>query len=244
MGREGWGRFSYFVPHHGCAHQVNARVVGPLDVVQIRALDGGVSAVEDLESIADQADLDAPVVSALGPVGVRLVARVGVQARGDVEERALRDRVLVVVAVVEGEDLPPQTAVARRVVPACGLAVKDCLSQGEPAWFVVGGIGVAGFGGCHGRHAPEGLVVVTQRFGLVSGLVVHVCTSLVHQGLGCDLVVFGVARVVPVIDKGAEHGSGFPPVVRVSEQTRDAVCCVSVVVRYHLEGGCARGRLD
>jgi hypothetical protein len=235
---------TYLVEHHSCAEHVDASVVRPLNVVQIRAVDLGISTVKDLVSTTDQADVERPSVRLGRPLIVSLVASVGIQARCNVEETALRNRVLVVVAVVESENLPSQTSSTRLVVPSRGLTVEDCLCQGKPARLVIGGVRVANFGGRHGCHAPEGLIVVSERLGLVLRLIVHGSTSLVEHGLCCDFVVGVRTSVVPVIDEGAEHGSGFPPVVRVSEQTRNTIGCVSVVEGHHLEGGIAGGGLD
>ena len=213
-------------------------------MVQIRAVDLGIRTVKDLVSATDQADVERPSVRLGRPLIVSLVASVGIQARCNVEETTLRNRVLVVVAVVEGENLPSQTSSTSLVVPSSGLTVEDCLCQGKPARLVIRRIGVANFGGCHGCHSPEGLIVVSEGLGLVLRLVVHGSTSLVEHGLCCDFVVGVRTSVVPVIDEGAEHGSGFPPVVRISKQTRNTIGCVSVVEGYHLKGGIACGSLD
>jgi hypothetical protein len=228
----GRGEFilAYFVEHHGCAEHVDTRVVGPLDVVQVRAIDSRVGSVEDLVRATDQADVHRPLVRLRRPLRVSLIASVSVQPRRDIEETALRNRVLVVVAVVESENLPPETTAASLVVPSRRLAVENCLCESQPAGLIVWRIRVADFGRCHGCHAPEGLVVVAERFGLVLGLVVEVGSALVEHGLCCDRVVFRRARIVPVVDQRAEHGAGFPPVVRVSEQAWDSGSGVSVVI--------------
>ena len=199
-------------------------------MVQIRALNLRIRSVKDLVGAADQADLHRPLVRLGRPLSISLVASVSIQASGNIEETALRNGVLVVVAVVEWEDLPSQTTATSLVVPSACLTVEDCLCESEPTGLVIWRVWVADFGGCHGGHAPEGLIVVTQRLGLVLGLVVHVCTALVEHGLCCDLIVLRVASVIPVIDQRAEHGSGFPPVVWISEQTWNSSSCVSVVV--------------
>lgn len=235
---------TYFVEHHGCAEHVDAGVVGPLDVVQVRASDLRISAVKDLVGAADQADFHRPLVRLSRPLRISFVTSVGVQTRRDVEETALCDRVLVIVAVVESKNLPSQTTTASLVVPSCRLTVEHGLCKSKPTRLVVWRIRIARLGRRHGRHAPESLIVITQRLGLVLRLVVHVSTTLVEHGLCCDLVVFRRASVVPVINQRAEHGSGFPPVVRVSEQTWNSCARVSVVEGHHLECGGARGRLD
>jgi hypothetical protein len=150
--------------------------------------------------------------------------------------------VLVIEPAVRPRDLPPHPAVALLVVPGrVRLGVEDGLGEGQPLRLVVWGVGEVVLGGQHDRHAPEALVVVPERCRHVEGLVVFVGAGLVQHRLGYDLVVRVVARQLPVVDQGPEHGTGLPPVVvacwwRAGE---DAWCLsgfVAVVVLQEVPG--------
>ncbi|KUI59387.1 hypothetical protein VP1G_11117 [Cytospora mali] len=143
------------IVHDGAAVQPDARVVRPLHLVDARAVGARrvPGAVVDVPRVRDEPHALHPVVDLGRPVRVRLVARVARQPRPDVEEAAVRDGVLVRVAVVEGEDLPPQSAAAILLVPACCVLVEDGLGQGEPLDAVgacVVGVEEVHLGGGHG----------------------------------------------------------------------------------------------
>lgn len=122
--------------------------------------------------------------------------------------------ILVIISRVGEGNLPSQPAVAGLVVSAwIGLRIPNSLGEREPLWLVFGRIGELVFGGQHGGHAPEALVVVSQRSGMVGGHVVFIVAGLVKHALHDDLVVGRVAGQVPVVDVGAHHGAAFPPVV-------------------------------
>ena len=104
--------------HDGAAVEDGAQVLGPLDVVELRAVLGGIATIPDAVVVGDQPHGLHPCVRFLGPVGVGLVVCELGETRGELEEEAVGEGVLVVVAVVEGEDLPAKTAVAGGIVPA------------------------------------------------------------------------------------------------------------------------------
>lgn len=222
----------------------DAGVVGPLRAVELGAVDGRVGAVVEVVLGVDQAEVLDPVPRLLGLLGVRLVPRVPGQARRDVEEAALGNRVLVRITGVEAVNLPAQAAAARRRVPAQVLRRVHGLRQREPTGLPFRRIRELALRGRHGRHAPEALVVVSERFRLVGRHVVGVVADLVDHALLHPLVVLVVARVVPVVDEGAEHGAALPPVVGIRQVSGHVAHPVSVVPVRHALGDGLHCRLD
>lgn len=122
------------VVHDGGAVHPNAGVVGPLRLVDGRALFAGAETgtVKNIVVLVDETNLLHPVKDFASPVGIGLVAGVASEAGANVEETAVTNGVLVSVPVVEGEDLPPQAATTVFFVPASDVFVKDSLGKGEP----------------------------------------------------------------------------------------------------------------
>lgn len=148
--------------------------------------------------------------------------------------------VLVAVSGIGWRDLPTDTAAAGAVVAiGTGLGVEDSLGQGQPTGPISGRVWELFLGRQHGRHAPESLVVVTQRESDVGGLEVVVGARLPLNGLHDEVVVSGVVGQIPVIDQCPPHGTAFPPVVITSrrwsgENTWRLARFVSVVVLQHI----------
>jgi hypothetical protein len=163
VGQFGCGRgvwsWTYDVIHERASVEKNADIVAPFDVVDAGAISGHVCAVVHLPVCANQAHAGRPVVHLLSPLRVCLVAGEVGQARCQFEELPIRQAVLVVVAVVEGEDLPPQSPAACCVVPAGDLLVEDGLRDGEVGRGVGGGRECS-FCCCEGCMRPCGLVVI------------------------------------------------------------------------------------
>lgn len=171
-------------------------------------------AVVDVVVVVDEPDAPHPLPRLLGPVRVRLVVEVAGESRPQVEEAAVRDGILVVVAVIRERDLPAQAAAAGVVVAArVGLRVEDGLRQRQPLRLVGRRVREVLLRRLHRRHRPEGLVVVAQGGCVVRGHVVLVGADLVQHRLRYLIVVGVVARVVPVVDHGSPHGAPFPPVI-------------------------------
>jgi hypothetical protein len=74
-------------------------------VIDLSAVQGDIGAVID-STIHKQSNALGPCIHLVGPVRVCLVARLTGKSCCQLEELAVRETVLVVVAVVEGEDLP------------------------------------------------------------------------------------------------------------------------------------------
>jgi len=81
---------------------------------------------------ANCSNSERPIPSLHRPIGVSCIISVPSQPGGNVEEAALRDGVLVIVSIVEGENLPLETSTAASSVPSTGLKVEDGLSKSEP----------------------------------------------------------------------------------------------------------------
>lgn len=210
-----------------------------------RAIDKTVSTVEDLPSLAVyQSDIRDPVVRLLGPLEVRLILRESSKPSGNVEKATIRDRVLVMIPVIEREDLPSQPSAARLHVPPASLCVEDTLGQSQPLRLVLRRIWKTILGGCHGSECPEYLVVVAFRLGLVWRHEVSGLAGLVQNGLGGDCIVGRVSGISPVVDKSTEHSASLPPVVRISEKAGDAACGVAVVVAHHVVSYSARSTFN
>ena len=129
-----------------------------------------------------------------------------------------------------------------------GLSVPDSLGKSKPLRLVGGRVREVKLGSQHGRHAPETLIVVSERGGVVSRLVVDTFADLEEERLADDGVVGRVACVVPIIKHGTPEGSSFPPVViagrrRSWQDTGSLASFVSVVVEHRIVGerssGCA-----
>jgi hypothetical protein len=205
-------------------------IVSPLDVVDRRAVLCVIGSVVEVVVLAHKSYRKLPLPSLLSPIRVGVVPEVLVESRSDVEETAVGDGVLVVVSVVEGEDLPPQTSAACRLVPALVLCVEDGLSKREPRGLPISKIGQFVLRRGHGGHSPESLIVVSERLGLVVGHEGVVGAHLSLHGLCGDLVVRVVARVVPVVNEGIEHGTAFPPVVWIRKVAGRVAYIVTGVV--------------
>ncbi|KAI6772186.1 hypothetical protein HG530_003144 [Fusarium avenaceum] len=127
--------------HRASAVKENTSVVGPLRLVDIVTLRGGLGAdvntVLYCKLVGDDASFDVPFPDLLGPVGVSLVACIQRQARGDVEEATVGDGVLVIETSVPLEDLPAHATTAVFIVPATDVFVEDTLNLGEPPRRVI-----------------------------------------------------------------------------------------------------------
>ena len=83
-----------------------------------------------------QADGIDPVPCFLCPIRIGGVSRIGSQTRAQLKEAAIGNRVLVIVAVVKGKDLPTKAATTCLRSPAGRLRVEDGLSKSKPLWLI------------------------------------------------------------------------------------------------------------
>ena len=65
-----------------------------------------------------------------------------------------------------------------------------------------------------------------------------------HHALRHDLVVLAVARIIVVVDQGAEHGTTLPPEVWIRQVPWHVSRPISRVVGHHAMGTGLRGGLD
>lgn len=203
------------IPHHRARVQQHTRRVRPLHGRDLRAVGFDSSAIEDgvIQMAPDVANTHQPIPRLHRPVSVGLIAGVGEQSRSQVHEAGIGGRVLVVVAQIEHEDLPSQAAAAVLVVPSQLLAVPYSLCQRKPLRLIRRRVREFVLGRRHGRHAPEGLVVVALLLRHVLRHEVVRRPDLEHHPVDHEVVVAVVAGVVPVVHQRAEHCSAFPPVV-------------------------------
>lgn len=181
-------------------------------------------AIKHLVLWRDQAYLLTPVVRPLGQIRIGLVARVPRQPRAHVEKQPVGDGVLVIVATVGGDHLPPHTAAAIIGIPPRGLSIEDGLGQGEPLRLIRGGVGEGSFGGRDDGEGPESLIVVAERELLRGGFVVVVRADLIEQS-GChEVVELVISSVMPVVDPSLQrrHMSTpyFPTKRRIQREER------------------------
>ena len=238
------------VVHVGSTEQEDCVVIRELGTVYVGAVRLDVSAVKDVILVVHETDIADPIPSTLGPVSICAVVKVARKAGAKVEETAIGDAVLVVIAVVSERDLPAEAATAA-VVVACGvgLGIENGLGQCQPLRLIFWWIGEVLLGGLHRGHAPEALVIVAKGCRVVRGLVVLVRPHLVQHRLANDVVVRLVAGVVPVVYHSAPESTTFPPVViacgRGSREDAGGLAgLIAVVVGHHVIRKRLGGLLD
>lgn len=148
------------VIHVRRAREVRAGVIRPLHPIDGSAVLARVRAVKVALVGGRQSEAVGPLVRAHRPPRIRRVARVAREPRGQLEEAAVGDGVLVAVPVVEGVDLPAQAAAAARGVPAQRLRVEDGLRERQPVRFAARRVWEVLLGCGNHAEAPETLVVV------------------------------------------------------------------------------------
>jgi len=137
-------------------------------VILFRAVDETIGTVENLPGLTIyQSDIRNPVVGLLGPLEVRRVLRERSKTGGNVEKATIGDRVLVMIAIIERKNLPPQPSAAGLHVPPASLRVEYTLSESQPLWLILRRVWEAILGGGHGSECPEYLVVIAFGFCLV-----------------------------------------------------------------------------
>lgn len=212
-------------------------------MVKLATLQEHIGAVEKVPVGINQADRVCPFEGGICPVCIRVVAGVYSEPGRDVEEAAIGDGVLVIIAVVEGEDLPSQTSSAGGIVPSPGLRLKNGLRQTEPLRLAARGIWEVVLSGRHGSQAPETLVVVAFGPGLVWRHVVAVGAGLMQHRLHCHVIPLVIAGEIIVVNHGTEHGASFPPVIGIWQIPRYVPWLVASIVLHHARGGGLRGGL-
>ena len=169
-------------------------------MIHLRAIDLVIRPIIHIIILIYQPDPRRPIIRLLRPITKRRIPRIPCQPRPDREETPIRNRVLVIIPRIKGEDLPLQPAATRRGrIPPRDLRVKHALCERQPGeGFRVGGVGEFELGGLERGEAPEGLVVVAFGLGLVARHEVAVVARLVLDREGDSVVVGAVARLRPV----------------------------------------------
>lgn len=122
----------------------NTRVIRPLRLIDLCALSAGIIAdmntIQHCKLIGNNSRVLMLFLDLLGLVGVGIVIYIQRQARGDIEEVAIRDGVLIVETSVELEDLPVYTAAVVLYLLVIDVRFEDGLDLGKPSGLFVGGI--------------------------------------------------------------------------------------------------------
>ena len=123
---------TYELTHERSRFGVHGVVVGPLNVVDGRAVGRVIGTIVHIV-IRDKADIGSPVVDLVRPFYVCRIASMVCKTSGQKEELAAGDGIPVVVAIVEGENLPLEASITTRGVPAVDLRVENILRELQPA---------------------------------------------------------------------------------------------------------------
>jgi len=126
-----------YIGVHVCGSvEENTGVVSPLKVVHFSTIEQVVKTIIIVVVWRNGSNSPAPIPRLHRPFGICRIISVTSQASGDIEEAALGDCVLVIVAIVERENLPFEAPIATRGIPSIGLQVEDCLGESEPLRLV------------------------------------------------------------------------------------------------------------
>ena len=185
-----------------------------------------------------------PIVSFFSPLSVRVILRIRGQSCTEIEKDAIRDGVLIVVAVVKGKNLPPQPSIAGVGIPPQRLRVEDGLGKGQPLRLFGWWIGEILFRRRHRGHAPEPLIIVAFGLGLIGRHVVGIGADLVEHALGHHIIVRTVIGVVIVVNQGSKHGTRLPPIVGLWQIARHVAGVVPRVEFHHIVCDITGGGFD
>lgn len=222
----------------------------PLHLVEVGAVLRSVGTIVHIVILRDVPNALGPIPCPLGPLGICFIVCVPRETSGDVEEDNVGNSILVIVAVVGMGNLPAETTGAVLVLPPGGLGVEGGLGEREILRVSGRRVGEVDLGGQHSRHAPETLIIVAERGGPVG---VHKgkgrSASLVDDGSDGLVVVCAIACVVPVVDQGAEHCAGLPPVIvagrwRAWQNARCLAWLVTAVILPEVGSNDFGGSLD
>ena len=184
--------------HSSCAEQEYAGVVSPSIPIHRCAIIRVMRPVDNIIRIMlNQPHIPHPIPRLPRLIRIATIPTIKRQSGRQIKITSIRNAILVIIPRIKAENLPPQSAATSRIPPGF-LRVEDGLCEREPAG-AGSGVFEACFGGCHGGHAPEGLVVVAEGFGLICGHEVVFGACLVDHALFDYGVVGSVACVVPVI---------------------------------------------
>jgi hypothetical protein len=230
--------------HIGRSVKVDTTVVSPHHMVDRRAIVRILRPIIHQIIRSYQANIRDPIPHLLRPIRIGLIPRIPGQSGPNIEQAAIGDGIPIVIALIPLEDLPFETPATLFRVPPRHQLVEDGLHHLHPARVAGGRVGEIPLGGHHGAQRPEPLVVVPFVEGLVARHEVPHGRGLEGQRLRGEVVVGAVPRQVPVIDQRAEHGPGFPPVVRLRQIAGDSAGSVASVPGEHVISDGAGGLFD
>ena len=195
---------TYIVVHYCAAEKIDPCVVRPSRVVFFGAVVCVLRTVEDFVRIGYKPHAGNPVIYLQSPISICLVPRVQCQSRRKIEETAVRDSIFIVVAIVECEDLPPESSIACCGIVSRSLCIEDSLRKSQPSRTPLRRIWKFRLRSSHCSHSPEPLIIIPFCFRLIERHKICVVASLVEEGLCSYGVVGCVAGVVPIVDHGSE----------------------------------------
>ena len=125
---------THTVSHVCIRTQVGPKTCGPLNTIQRAALHVLHAVIDGGRPLGDKTGFKSPVAGLLSPFTKCIVTSIVEQTGRQMHEVAVGHRVLVVVAIVEGIDLPLQATVATRraIRPSDYLTVENVLGQLDP----------------------------------------------------------------------------------------------------------------
>ena len=121
---------AYIVVHDRSSKQEDSCIVGPLDPIDVAAIESCMGTIVEVIVLVHQTDSLSPIKCLLRPLRISIVARIQSQSSPQVEETTVGDGVFVIVSSVESENLPSQTAITILIVPPARLIVENRLCQG------------------------------------------------------------------------------------------------------------------
>lgn len=139
--------FAGDVPHGRCTKQENACIVRPLDLRGAGAILRRVRSIVNVVIVCHESGSFHPVPCLDGPVRVRRVSSIHGKPSPQIEESTIGNGVFVVVSIVEGENLPPQSTITSLGIPPQGLRVERRLSESQPLRFPLWRVRKVYFGG-------------------------------------------------------------------------------------------------
>lgn len=219
---------SYDVVQNSGTFGVGSMRIGPLDVRNSLAVRLSVCTIKNVVVFSHESNILGPLKDLLCPFRVSLISCGLGEASREEEEISRAHAILVVVAIIEREDLPPQSAIACLIVPSSGLVVEHRLGSIDP--FSLLRVLESHLGGSHGSQRPSTLVIVTERFGLVHRHIVSILAKLELEGFCDHIIKLGVSSQVRIFDQGAPDSAEFPPIIRVAALSEQAGCNIGISV--------------
>lgn len=179
--------------------------------------------------ICDETNVGSPCIDLIRPLCVGSIASQMCKACSQEEQLAIGYSVFVIVPVVEGKDLPFQASVTAFGVPTYDLSIENVLRELQP------GARCGGRQLCFMRRqtckAPETLVIISKKFGLVGRHEGIEIAKLVLEACRNTRVILRVIGKTIVVDQCVKDQAGLPPIVWVREQPGGEIFFQSFIIK-------------